>query len=123
MGPLFTLLTDFGAGSGYPAQMKAVLLRAHPDARLVDLSHEVPAYDVLAGALLLEACVPWFAPDAIHVAVVDPGVGTARRALCVVDPEGHRLVAPDNGLLTLHPRGGRRIRLRDHARRGRAGAA
>ena len=100
MGPLFTLLTDFGAGSGYPAQMKAVLLRAHPGARLVDLSHEVPAYDVLAGALLLEACVPWFAPDAIHVAVVDPGVGTARRALCVVDPEGHRLVAPDNGLLT-----------------------
>jgi S-adenosylmethionine hydrolase len=100
VGPLFTLLTDFGAGSGYPAQMKAVLLRAHPGARLVDLSHEVPAYDVLAGALLLEACVPWFAPDAIHVAVVDPGVGTARRALCVVDPEGRRLVAPDNGLLT-----------------------
>jgi len=98
--PLFTLLTDFGAGSGYPAQLKGVLLGALPDARLVDLSHEVPAYDVLAGALLLEACLPWFPPDAIHVAVVDPGVGTARRALCVEDPRGRRAVGPDNGLLT-----------------------
>jgi S-adenosylmethionine hydrolase len=100
VGPLFTLLTDFGAGSGYPAQVKAVLLTAHPDARLVDVSHEIPAYDVLAGALLLEACVPWFPREAIHLAVVDPGVGTARRALCVVDPEGRRLVGPDNGLFT-----------------------
>jgi S-adenosyl-L-methionine hydrolase (adenosine-forming) len=100
VGPLFTLLTDFGAGSGYPAQMKAVLLRAHPDARIVDVSHDVPAYDVLAGALLLEACAPWFGRDAIHVAVIDPGVGTPRRALCAVDPEGRRLVGPDNGLLS-----------------------
>ena len=99
-GPLFTLTTDFGAGSGYPAQMKAVLLAAFPDARLVDVSHEVPRFDVLAGALLLEACVPWFALDAVHVAVVDPGVGTARRALCVVAPDGRRLVGPDNGLLS-----------------------
>jgi S-adenosylmethionine hydrolase len=60
----------------------------------------VTRFDVLAGALLLEACVPWFALDAVHLAVVDPGVGTARRALCVVDPEGRRLVGPDNGLLT-----------------------
>lgn len=99
-GPLFTLTTDYGAGSGYPAQVKAVLLRAHPDARLVDVSHEVPAFDLLAGALLLEACLPEFPPDAIHLAVVDPGVGTARRALCVADPAGRRLIAPDNGLLT-----------------------
>jgi S-adenosylmethionine hydrolase len=99
-GPLFTLLSDFGAGSGYPAQLKAVLLSEEPLARIVDLSHDVPAYDVLAGALLLEACVPWFPREAIHVAVVDPGVGTGRRALCVVDPEGRRLVGPDNGLLT-----------------------
>lgn len=100
MGPLFTLLTDFGAGSGYPAQLKAVLLRAHPDARIVDVSHDVPAYDVLAGALLLEACAPWFDERAIHLAVVDPGVGTARRALCVVDPQGRRFAGPDNGLFT-----------------------
>jgi S-adenosylmethionine hydrolase len=98
--PLVTLLTDYGAGSGYPAQVKGVLLAALPDARLVDVSHEVPRHDVLAGALLLEACVPWFPRGAIHLAVVDPGVGTARRALVVVDPEGRRFVAPDNGLLT-----------------------
>jgi len=97
---LFTLLTDFGAGSGYPAQMKGVLLSALPDARIVDVSHEVPAYDVVAGALLLEACVPWFPGEAIHLAVVDPGVRTARRALCVVDPDGRLLLGPDNGLLT-----------------------
>jgi S-adenosylmethionine hydrolase len=66
----------------------------------VDVSHDVPRHDVLAGALLLEACVPWFPRGAIHVAVVDPGVGTERRALCVQDAEGRRLLAPDNGLLT-----------------------
>lgn len=97
---LFTLTTDFGAGSGYPAQMKAVLLSVVPDARFVDVSHEVPRQDVLAGALLLEACLPWFPADVIHVAVVDPGVGTARRALCVRDADGRTFVAPDNGLLT-----------------------
>jgi S-adenosylmethionine hydrolase len=80
--------------------VKGVLLAALPDARLVDVSHEVPRHDVLAGALLLEACAPWFPRGAIHLAVVDPGVGTARRALCLVDPEGRRFVAPDNGLLT-----------------------
>ncbi len=98
--PLFTLTSDFGAGSGYPAQMKGVLLAARPDARVVDVSHEVPRHDLLAGALLLEACVPWFPRGAIHLAVVDPGVGTARRALCAVDPDGRRFLAPDNGLLT-----------------------
>jgi S-adenosyl-L-methionine hydrolase (adenosine-forming) len=98
--PLFTLTTDFGAGSGYPAQVKGVLLSSVPDARIVDVTHEVPAYDVLAGALLLEGCLPWFPRAAIHLAVVDPGVGTARRALCVTDPEGRRLLGPDNGLLT-----------------------
>ena len=100
MTPIVTFLTDFGAGSGYPAQMKAVVLSRLPEARLVDLSHEVPHYDLLAGALLLEACVPWFPRHAVHCAVVDPGVGTARRAICAVDAGGRRLVGPDNGLLT-----------------------
>jgi S-adenosylmethionine hydrolase len=98
--PVVTFLSDFGAGSGYPAQMKGEVLRRLPDATLVDLSHEVPPFDVLAGALLLEACVPRFPAAAVHVAVVDPGVGTSRRPLCVVDGAGRRLVGPDNGLLT-----------------------
>lgn len=98
--PLVTLTTDYGAGSGFPAQLKGVLLSALPELRIVDLSHGVPAYDLLAGALLLEACIPSFPPEAIHLAVVDPGVGTTRRGLCVVDPAGRRLVGPDNGLFT-----------------------
>ncbi len=100
MGPLFTLTTDFGLGSGYPAQMKGVLLASFPDARIVDVSHDVAHFDVAAGALLLEACVPRFPREAIHVAVVDPGVGTSRRGLCVLTREGGRLVGPDNGLFT-----------------------
>src|SRR5512144_1863334 len=98
--PLFTLTTDFGAGSGYPAQVKAVLLGGAADARIVDVTHEIPPFDLMAGALALEACAPWFPREAIHLGVVDPGVGTARRGLCVVDPDGRRLIGPDNGLLT-----------------------
>jgi S-adenosylmethionine hydrolase len=98
--PVVTFLSDFGAGSGYPAQMKGEVLRLLPEATLVDLSHEIPPFDVLAGALLLEACVPRGTAAAVHVAVVDPGVGTSRRPLCVVDGAGRRLVGPDNGLLT-----------------------
>ena len=98
--PLITLLTDFGAGSGYPAQVKGVILSVRPDARIVDISHEVPQFDVMTGALLLDACARWFPAAAVHLAVVDPGVGTERRALCVVDREGRRFVGPDNGLFT-----------------------
>jgi S-adenosylmethionine hydrolase len=100
VAPILTLLTDFGAGSGYPAQLKGVILGRLPDARLVDLSHEVPAFDLLAGALLLEACVASFPVSAVHLAVVDPGVGTARRPICVIDRAGRRFVGPDNGLFT-----------------------
>jgi len=98
--PVVTFLSDFGAGSGYPAQMKGEVLRRLPDATLVDLSHDVAPFDVLGGALLLEACVPRFPGAAVHLAVVDPGVGTRRRPLCVVDLAGRRLVGPDNGLFT-----------------------
>jgi S-adenosylmethionine hydrolase len=98
--PVVTFLSDFGAGSGYPAQMKGEVLRRLPDATLVDLSHEVAPFDVLGGALLLEACVSRFPESAVHLAVVDPGVGTRRHPLCVVDPAGRRLVGPDNGLFT-----------------------
>jgi S-adenosylmethionine hydrolase len=116
MSPLFTLTTDYGSASPYPAQVKAVLLSAIPDARIVDVTHEVPAFDVRAGALFLEAAVPWFPRDAVHLAVVDPGVGTVRRALVVIDPEGRRLVGPDNGLLT--PFLGQGARVRAIAERG-----
>ena len=109
--PLVTFLSDFGAGSGYPAQMKGVVLRMAPGACLVDLSHEVAPYDVLAGALLLEACVPHFPRHAVHVAVVDPGVGTERLPVCVVDAEGRRLVGPNNGIFTPFLDGARAYRI------------
>jgi hypothetical protein len=94
------LTTDYGSGSGYPAQIKGVLLAALPDLRIVDVSHGVPPFDVAAGALLLEACVSAFPSEAIHLAVVDPGVGSSRRAICAVDAAGRRFVGPDNGLFT-----------------------
>ena len=100
MAALVTLPTDFGAGSGYPAQMKAVLLRAIPDVQLVDVSHEVPALRRARGcapARGLRAVLP---REAVHCAVVDPGVGTARLPIVVVDRHGRRLVGPDNGLFT-----------------------
>ena len=98
MGPLITLTTDFGEGS-YVAQMKGVILSLCPDARMVDITHHVSAGDVREGAYLLECTVPAFAEDSVHLAVVDPGVGTDRRALAVRFAR-RTLVAPDTGLLT-----------------------
>jgi S-adenosylmethionine hydrolase len=94
-----TLLTDFGLQDGYVGVMKGVILGIAPGAVLVDLSHLVPPQDVAQGAFVLGSSVPYFSPDTIHLAVVDPGVGTARRAVAVQGPSGV-FVAPDNGLLT-----------------------
>ncbi|HEY3445022.1 MAG TPA: SAM-dependent chlorinase/fluorinase [Myxococcales bacterium] len=119
-GPIVTLLTDFGAGSGYPAQMKGVLLSMCPEARIVDISHEVPAYRILVGQALLLEAVPAFPPGTIHVAVVDPGVGTSRRGLVVQGGDkapGQLFVGPDNGLLWPFARGGRAFELADPAYR------
>jgi S-adenosylmethionine hydrolase len=118
--PLITLLSDFGAGSGYPAQMKGVILGLCPEARLVDLSHEIPAFQVLIGQALLRDAVATFPPGTIHVAVVDPGVGSARRPLLVVGGErapGHLFVGPDNGLLWPFVRGGKVYELSNPALR------
>lgn len=80
--------------------MKGVVLAACPDARLVDVGHEVPAFDVVAGGFVLWAGTRHFPPGCVHVAVVDPGVGSSRRALAV-SAGGSWYVAPDNGLLWL----------------------
>jgi S-adenosylmethionine hydrolase len=80
--------------------MKGVILSICPAARLVDLTHDLPPQDILAGALALEAAVPFFPPGSVHLAVVDPGVGTARRALAL-RVDGRYLIGPDNGLFTL----------------------
>ncbi len=95
---LVTFLSDFGLGGGYVAACEAVMLRIHPATRVLHITHEVPVGDVSAGALVLSRVLPLGAP-AVHLAVVDPGVGTARHALALVAARGDILVGPDNGLL------------------------
>ena len=93
---LITLTTDFGLGP-YVASMKGVILEIDPEAQVVDLDHYIGAQDVREGAYVLYSAASWF-PFAIHVGVVDPGVGTARRAIAIAC-EGAIFVGPDNGLL------------------------
>lgn len=95
---VITLLTDFGTRDAYVGVMKGVMLGICPSARFVDLTHEVPPQAVLVGALVLRSSVEHFPPGAIHLAIVDPGVGSSRRAVAVVT-ERAIFVGPDNGLL------------------------
>lgn len=107
MPPILTLLTDFGTADYYVAAVKGTVLRLAPEARLVDLSHEVAPGDVEGAADLLAAAAPTFPAGTVHLAVVDPGVGSGRRILVAEAAPGasgergrQRFVAPDNGLLT-----------------------
>jgi len=97
---LITLLTDFTERDGYVGVMKGVIYRIAPDARVVDLSHEIPPQNVFQAALLLGRSTPYFPDDTVHVGVVDPGVGTPRRAIAA-RLESQYFVGPDNGLMTL----------------------
>jgi S-adenosylmethionine hydrolase len=97
--PIVTLLTDFGQGDPFVGIMKGVILSRCPAVAIVDLCHEVPPQHILAGAFLLHTATPFFPPGTIHVAVVDPGVGSSRRALAA-RLGGQVFVAPDNGLLS-----------------------
>ena len=94
-----TLTTDFTQRDGYVGVMKGVIAGIAPQARIIDLSHDVPAQDVFAGALLLGRSVPYFPAGTVHVAVIDPGVGTARRGIIARLGEQY-FVGPDNGLIT-----------------------
>ncbi len=97
--PLVTLLTDFGSRDGYAGAVKGAVLSRCPGARIVDIAHDVAPGDVAAAAFVLAEAAPHFPPDSVHLAVVDPGVGTARRGLAA-RIGAHRYVAPDNGLLS-----------------------
>ena len=96
---LITLLTDFGLDDTYVGQMKGAILSVVPSATLVDLTHGVPPQDVQAGAFLLWCSVEVFPAGTIHLAVVDPGVGSQRRAIAVGSARGDYFIGPDNGLL------------------------
>ncbi len=97
---IVTLLSDFGLSDVYASSMKGVILSLAPKARIVDLSHQIPAQQVRIGALALASAAPFFPPGTIHIAVVDPGVGTARKPLALF-AKGQAFLGPDNGLLTL----------------------
>ncbi len=100
MGPVITLTTDFDTRDAYVASMKGALLSVNPAANLVDVAHRVPPQDVFHGAYVLSSMWHFFPPGTVHVAVVDPGVGTSRRPLAVL-VHGHYFVGPDNGVLSL----------------------
>ncbi len=97
--PIVTLTTDFGWGDYYVGAMKGVILGIAPEAQLVDISHQIPPQDVLAAAFVLRHAACEFPPGTVHLAVVDPGVGTQRRPLAL-HSSGHLWVGPDNGLFS-----------------------
>ncbi|MEX2169372.1 MAG: SAM-dependent chlorinase/fluorinase [Pirellulales bacterium] len=99
MPPIITLTTDFGSSSRYVAAMKGVILSISPNVRLIDITHSIPRQDIRAGGIALAETAPYFPAGTIHVAVVDPGVGTDRRIIYVEIGDG-RYIAPDNGLLS-----------------------
>ena len=94
-----TLLTDFGSADYFVGAMKGVILSINPHATIVDITHEIPAQDVAAGAFTLLAAYDAFPTGTIHIAVVDPGVGSARRPI-VVSATGQFFVGPDNGIFS-----------------------
>jgi S-adenosylmethionine hydrolase len=98
--PVIALTTDFGQADGYVGTMKGVILGICPGAALVDVSHEIQPQAVRQAAYVLHTAVPYFPPGTVHLVVVDPGVGSARRPI-VVQTERATYVAPDNGVLSL----------------------
>src|ERR1700737_4656277 len=98
--PLVTFTSDFGSGSPLVAAMKAVVLAGWPNATLGDVSHEGPRLDVSAGAFMVSAGPRHFGPGSVHLAVVDPGVGSSRRRLAI-RAGGRFYVGPDNGLFAI----------------------
>ena len=96
---VLTFTTDFGSSDGYVAAMKGVALGIVPDLTLVDVTHDVPRHDIQHGAFVLGSVYRYFPAETVHVAVVDPGVGTSRKAVALVTPAGV-FCAPDNGILS-----------------------
>ena len=97
---IVSLLSDFGNKDPYVAEMKAVILSINPQARIVDITHEIEKFGIRMGAYVLASAVPYFPKGTVHVAVVDPGVGTERRPIIAETSRGI-YVGPDNGLLML----------------------
>jgi S-adenosylmethionine hydrolase len=97
--PIVTLTTDFGTADGYVGTMKGVILSVVSGARLVDISHEIRPQDIRQAAYVLYTAYPFFPPHTVHLVVVDPGVGSARRPVALRTPSG-TFVGPDNGVFS-----------------------
>ena len=97
---MITLLTDFGTQDTYVGVMKGVILSINPEARIVDLSHDIEPQDIVQAAYLIKSSYPYFPQGTIHIIVVDPGVGSHRN-LIALKASGHFFLAPDNGVLNL----------------------
>jgi S-adenosyl-L-methionine hydrolase (adenosine-forming) len=93
--------TDYGLRDDFVGVCHGVMQKIAPDVRVIDLQHAIPREDVMRGALVLSRAVPYMPEDAVYCAVVDPGVGSERRAIAVRTPSGPTLVGPDNGVLSL----------------------
>lgn len=98
--PIITLTTDFGLNDHFVGTMKGVILNIVPEVEIVDITHAVQAFDVLDGALAIAQAYTYFPAGTVHMVIVDPGVGTARRPI-LLSTERHHFVAPDNGVLSL----------------------
>jgi hypothetical protein len=99
MASIITLTTDFGMKDPWVGAVKGVILSINPDATIVDISHEVPSQEILAASFVLSRACPYYPDGTIHVAVVDPGVGTERRPL-LIETERHFFIGPDNGIFS-----------------------
>ena len=97
---IVTLLTDFGTAGPFVAAMKGVILQTCPRAQIVDISHDIPPHDLLAGSLVLARSAPYFPPETVHVVVVDPGVGS-NRAILAGRYGTQTVIFPDNGIISL----------------------
>ena len=109
--PIITLTTDFGLNDHFIGTIKGVILSIVPNVDIVDICHSVQAFDVLDGALTIAQSYSYFPAGTVHMVVVDPGVGTARRPIMVTS-ERHHFVAPDNGVLSLVYGREERLRIR-----------
>ncbi|WEU39764.1 MAG: SAM-dependent chlorinase/fluorinase [Candidatus Odinarchaeum yellowstonii] len=99
MNRIITLTTDFGLTDEYIGAVKGVILSINPDVKIVDITHQIPKYNIRKGALVLRSVIPYYPPSSIHIGIVDPGVGSERNIIIVKTRSEKYLVGPDNGLL------------------------
>jgi len=97
---IITLLTDFGLQDIYVGVLKGVISQINPDVSIIDITHQIPPQDLYSASYCLGSAFPYFPPDTIYIGVVDPGVGSNRKAIAIQSPEGSYFIGPDNGIFT-----------------------